>query len=332
MKKILHYFLAVIAISIFSGCISQKDYEEQAERLAYYQEEANEADSLRLINQRLHNESLATEAQLKSSVKDLERLAVTNQSLNQNYQDLLGRYNRLLDQNKNMLSTSTYEKQSLQEQLAAQQAELDEKARNLANLESELQMREARLNMMESEYDNMEGSLAERNKRILELESMLSNQEERMSSVSGTLQEALLGFSQSDLTVTERDGKIYVSLSQNLLFRSGSTNIEWKGRQALAKLATVLNDNTDMDIMVEGHTDTDGSVSKNWDLSVLRATSVVKTLTTNGVDPTRIIAAGRGIYAPLASNSTRDGKAKNRRVEIILSPNLDQLYELINTR
>lgn len=331
MKKIFIYTLLLSSTYFFTACVSQKTVQDLEERLAYYQEEAEDADSLRLLNQNMHNVSMEKDAKLKNAVQELERVSVANQSLNQNYQDLLDRYNGLLDQNKNMLSTSTYEKRSLQEQLAAQQAELDQKAQYLANLEYELQQREARLNQIERGYTNLEGDLAERNKRIMELESMVNTQEQRMSSVRETLRSTLRGFSSEDLSVTEKFGKIYVSLSQNLLFRSGSDRVESQGIQALTQLARALNQNPDVEIMVEGHTDTDGSAATNWDLSVQRATSVVKVLTANGVDPTRVIASGRAFYLPVAPNDSEANKAKNRRTEIILSPKLDQLYELIGS-
>ncbi len=330
MKKNFLYSLLIVLVYFVTACVTPQAMEEMEERLAYYQDEARDVDSLRLVNQNLHNASLQTDARLKSAIQELERMSVANQSLNQNYSDLLDRYNQLLEQNKNMLSTSTYEKTSLQEQLAAQQAELDQKAQYLASLEYELQQREARLNNIEGNYTDLEGDLAQRNKRIMELEAMLNTQEQRMSSVRQTLANALRGFSAADLTVTEKNGKVYVSLSQNLLFKSGSDQIDFKGKQALGELANVLNQNTDVDITVEGHTDTDGTASRNWDLSVLRATAVVKVLTGSGVDPTRISAAGRAFYAPVADNSSSGGKAQNRRTEIILSPKLDQLYQLIN--
>ncbi|MBK7870628.1 MAG: OmpA family protein [Saprospiraceae bacterium] len=145
-----------------------------------------------------------------------------------------------------------------------------------------------------------------------------------------TVSGALTGFSDTDLTVEEKNGRLYVSLSQELLFRSGSDNVESKGRQALKQLADVLKKNPEIDITVEGHTDDVGNAASNWDLSVMRATSVVKVLTTYGIEPERVTASGRGLYAPIASNATATGKAQNRRTEIILSPKLDQLYQLLD--
>jgi chemotaxis protein MotB len=118
-------------------------------------------------------------------------------------------------------------------------------------------------------------------------------------------------------------------MSQNLLFSSGSEDIDWRGKQALMQVAEALKTNTDFEVVVEGHTDSDGTAARNWDLSVLRATSIVKELTKYGVEPARIVAAGRGFYAPVAPNNTQQGKALNRRSEIILTPKLDDLYRII---
>jgi len=140
---------------------------------------------------------------------------------------------------------------------------------------------------------------------------------------------ALTGFQASDLSVAERDGKIYVSLSQDLLFASGSDQIDVKGKDAISKLAGALKGNKDFLINVEGHTDAQGSVDKNWDLSVRRATSVVKILTGAGLDPKVITASGRALYDPLSENESAEGRAKNRRTEIILAPRLNELYQLV---
>ena len=138
-----------------------------------------------------------------------------------------------------------------------------------------------------------------------------------------------VAFLASDLTVEEKDGKIYVSMSQNLLFASGSNKLDQKGKDALAKLATVLSANPNIEILVEEHTATDGTPEFNWDLSVTRATAVVKELTSHGLEPKRVTAAGRAFYVPVDSNDTDQGKTRNRRTEIILAPKYDQLYKLL---
>ena len=143
-----------------------------------------------------------------------------------------------------------------------------------------------------------------------------------------SLDNALRGIDATDLTREERNGKIYVSLSQKLLFKAGSDQVDPKGVQALEKLAKALGANPNIEIVVEGHTDNAGAVDYNWELSTRRATSVVKILAINGVAPDRLTAAGRGMHHPVVPNTTDANRAKNRRTEIILSPNLDKLYEM----
>jgi len=314
---------------LFSACVTQDKYKDLEAQNKYYQSQVQNIDSLQYEYQTLNEKYRQTDALLRSTTQELEQLSVANRSLEQSYQELLERYNKLVEQSENVLSTSSYEKLGLQEQLSAQQSELDRRARELAVMEYELNQREARLNAMEYDYNNMEGNLAERNQRIMELEAMLASNESTIQLLRNSIDDALVDFDAGDLTVEERNGKLYVSLSQELLFRSGSDNIDTKGRRAIQRLAAVLKQNPEIDVMVEGHTDNVGSAATNWDLSVQRATSVVKVLTGAGVDPERITAAGRGFYDPVATNSTAAGRAKNRRTEIILSPNLDRLYQLM---
>lgn len=143
---------------------------------------------------------------------------------------------------------------------------------------------------------------------------------------------ALKGVNEGDLSIEMKNGKVYVTLSNKLLFTSGSTVVDEAGKNALSKLANVLNDNKDIHVMVEGHTDTDKGLD-NWDLSVKRATSIVRILSDDyKVDPTRVTASGRGEFMPVASNKTAEGKGKNRRTEIILTPNLDELFTILNAQ
>ncbi len=330
MKRLIYVAICTFVGLCLSACVTQKSYQALEAQKKYYESEATFADSLRTDNELLGEKYRLSEAQLRKNLQDMEGYIVANQSLTETYQDLLERYNLLVEQSRTVLSTSSYEKLGLQEQLAAQQEELDRKARDLAVMEYQLNERENRLSAVEGSYNTLEGNLAERNRRIRELETLLEANQSKIKNLRGRVDDALRGFTATDLTVEEKNGKLYVSLSQNLLFRSGSNVLDPRGRQALQRLAETLNRNTDIDILVEGHTDSDGSAEQNWDLSVTRATSVVKALAGFGVDSKRMTAAGRALYAPIASNSTAAGKARNRRTEIILSPKLDQLYQLID--
>jgi len=186
-----------------------------------------------------------------------------------------------------------------------------------------------------SEITKLSGDLAAREKRLKEVEEVLRKRDEATNALKEKLQQALLGFTKSGLTVEIKNGKVYVSLTDKLLFPSGSIIIDEKGKQALTQLANVLKQQPEINIAVEGHTDNQkinnlGQIKDNWDLSVLRATSVVRYLTENGkVESVRMTATGKGEFQPLGTNANADGRSKNRRIEIVLSPKLDELYNLI---
>lgn len=228
------------------------------------------------------------------------------------------------------LAESQQREQRLQTELANARNEVTRVKTEIETVRNELSLTKTELARQTNQLGGLEQDLTARSQRIAELERAIQEKEARIESIRTTIDRTLRGFSASDLTVREQDGKIYVSMSQDLLFPSGSKTINAKGKDALAQLAGALVANSDIAITVEGHTDTDGNDNTNWDLSVDRATSVLKELTKNGVDPARIIASGRGEHFPVDTNETREGKARNRRTEIILTPQLDALYRLLN--
>jgi len=186
-----------------------------------------------------------------------------------------------------------------------------------------------------SEISKLSGDLKKREQRLKEVEDVLRKRDEASNKLKEKLQEALLGFTKSGLTVEMKNGKVYVSLTDKLLFPSGSIVIDEKGKQALSQLSKVLKEQPEIIIAVEGHTDSQkinnlGQIKDNWDLSVLRSTSVVRYLTeTEKVPGIRLTATGKGEFQPLEANTTPEGRSKNRRIEIVLSPKLDELYNLI---
>jgi chemotaxis protein MotB len=211
-----------------------------------------------------------------------------------------------------------------------------------AMLSSDLDKKQNELVEKQNELIEKENALKEREKRLQELgiqlkdlQSVVRHQDSIMSRLTNTVKDALLGFNADELTVNMRDGKVYVSMSDKLLFKSGSIEVESKGKTALEKLANVLNKNSDVTIAIEGHTDNvpikTALYADNWDLSAARATNVVRLLTiTYKMDPHRLTASGKGEFFPIADNSTMEGKAKNRRTEIVLSPKLDELMKAIS--
>ncbi|WP_431217042.1 OmpA family protein [Puia sp. P3] len=177
--------------------------------------------------------------------------------------------------------------------------------------------------------------LAANQKRLEELQALMDQQKRAILDIRKKMSDALVGFNSKDLQVSIKNGKVYVSLSENLLFPSGSAVVNPKGKEALGKLAGVLNNNNDITVMIEGHTDSipiHGRYQDNWDLSTARATSIVRILTKDYmVDPVRVEASGHSSYDPVQTNATTEGRALNRRTEIILSPRLDELYRLIES-
>jgi len=210
---------------------------------------------------------------------------------------------------------------------------------DLRDLQSRFTETNASLNKLKSnsssEISRLSGDLAAREKRLKEVEEVLRKRDEATNQLKEKLQQALLGFTKSGLTVEIKNGKVYVSLTDKLLFPSGSIIIDEKGKQALTELAKVLKQQPEINISVEGHTDNQkvnnlGQIKDNWDLSVLRSTSVVRYLTDNEkIESVRMTATGKGEYQPLGANTSAESRSKNRRIEIVLSPKLDELYNLI---
>lgn len=220
--------------------------------------------------------------------------------------------------------------------------ELDKRDKQLQAKEKELTEREAQLLKTRNENEALAQSLAAtekdlelREKKVAELQQILDSKDSAVQALKSSIAKSLLGFSDKGLSVNVKNGKVYVSMEEQLLFPSASITINEKGKTALLQLAEALNQQKDVTVMVEGHTDNvpmrSANIKDNWDLSVLRATSIAKILTTEGkVDPTRVVATGRGEYMPVDTADTPEARAKNRRIEIILTPNLNELFQILN--
>ncbi|MBN8578660.1 MAG: OmpA family protein [Cytophagales bacterium] len=209
--------------------------------------------------------------------------------------------------------------------------------RDLAQQKDQLLAIEENLQSTRRLNDSLSTSLAEREKKVRELEQILANKDKAVKDLKDRISNALLNFKENDLTVKVKNGKVYVSLAEQLLFGSGSIEVDSKGVMALQQLARAIKDQQDLQIMIEGHTD-NVPISKksqymqdNWDLSVMRATAITKILTAAGLGAKQVTAAGKGEYAPLAANDTPQNKQKNRRTEIIITPNLDELFKILGT-
>ena len=195
----------------------------------------------------------------------------------------------------------------------------------------------SQLNKLNTDLDKNQAVLRQREERLKQLEDILRRQDSLLNRLHNSIKNALLGFNSDELTVEMKNGKVYISMSDKLLFKSGDANVEAKGKEALKKVADVLNKNNDVSIAIEGHTDNvpikTALYRDNWDLSAARATNVVRLLTVEyGMDARKLTASGKGEFSPVADNSTPEGKAKNRRTEIVLSPKLEELMKLIETK
>lgn len=251
------------------------------------------------------------------------------------YKALLAKQDSL----NNGWTESQLKNESLEQRLARLRADTASLNGQLADLRakySEMDGNYAKLRSNSSnEINKLSEDLKKREQRLKEVEEVLRKRDEATNKLKAKLQEALLGFAKNGLTVEVRNGKVYVSLTDKLLFPSGSIIIDEKGKQALTQLATVLKQQPEINIAVEGHTDSQkinnlGQIKDNWDLSVLRATSVVRFLTEEQkVESVRMTATGKGEFQPLAPNTNAENRSKNRRIEIVLSPKLDELYDLI---
>ncbi|MEO6549433.1 MAG: OmpA family protein [Ferruginibacter sp.] len=215
-------------------------------------------------------------------------------------------------------------------QLQDEMAGLNKKIADLGNRNTQLGQQTAN---QQNQLSESEKTLQQQQQKLQQLQALLAQQKNQTDQLKNKMSEALKGFNSNELTVLQKNGKVYVSLSENLLFPSGSADVNPKGVDALSKLAAVLNLNSDVAVNIEGHTDSipiKGRFKDNWDLSTARASSIVRILVDNyRVDPVRVIASGHSFFDPLDSNSTPEGRAKNRRTEIILSPKLDEMYKLL---
>lgn len=229
--------------------------------------------------------------------------------------------------------------ESLEDEIARLKGDTSRINGRMADLETKLSGLDANYASLRanssSEIKKLAADLQRREARLKEVEDILRSRDAATNALKEKLQKALLGFQQSGLAVDIRNGKVYVSLTDKLLFPSGSIVIDEKGRQALAELGKVLKTQPEINISVEGHTDNQrvvnlGQIKDNWDLSVLRATSVVRYLADEQkIESNRITATGKGEYQPIAAGNAADARSRNRRIEIVLSPKLDELYDLI---
>ena len=285
-------------------------------------------------------------------------LCVTNCVSTKVFNDLESRYSKVKIEKNKLQNSEDSLQQSLDKldlklsdtqaylEISRDSTKLGLKINELLNEELDLVKKNSTLKIQENIAKNnalikkiaiKETELLLRTERINRLEKIISSQKKILSDLKNRISEALLNYRGKGLSIKQRNGKVYISMENKLLFKSGKWNIELQGKQALMRLSKVLEENPDLSILIEGHTDnipftSKGAMESNWDLSTKRATAVVKILLeNNNILPQNLTAAGKSEFVPIASNTTIEGRAANRRIEIILSPSLDKIIELINS-
>jgi chemotaxis protein MotB len=286
---------------------------------------------------------------LKNATQENEVLKQSNQRLETANRELESANRQLTERNKDLnsqLEEALYNLNAQKQKYAGLEIDMQNLNRQLdilktgSNTEIEMLMEELQiarrdLNLREDRLREAEKELEDRNARLIELQDVLAQKDQAVKDLREKVMRALTGFTDNGLTVHEKNGKVYVSMDEKLLFKTGQWDVDPNGQRALRDLSKLLAENPDINIMVEGHTDDvpmrgSGEVKDNWDLSVMRATAVTKILTQNPqLDPERIIAAGRSEYVPLVPENTPEARQMNRRTEIILTPKLDELLEIL---
>lgn len=291
------------------------------------------------VSSKMFNEIESRYANLKGNHVQLEseheQLLKNYDSLRYHYGDLVKQY----ETQSQVLATTSGTLSTLQDAYTALEQNsneaLQESITQNRDLLDQIQIKEGELLDERTRLDSLQSELASRIARVNELEAIVAENEALMNALKNTLTEALTSFEGNGLTVEQRNGKVYVSMEDKLLFQSGSWSVGPKGKQAIKQLGMVLELNPDIAILIEGHTDPDpyignDNLSGNWDLSAKRSTEIVKLLLKNKrIKPENLTAAGRGEHAPLGSNMSAEGKAKNRRIEVVLSPKLDKITQLL---
>lgn len=283
-------------------------------------------------------QKVKTEADLYDKTAELDTLTKNYTSLTENFNRLKADTTQLgssLRQNQKKLAGLETEHSQLNTLYSNLLANSGKMNRDLTQQQQQLLAIQQNLDKTRRENDSLSTSLEEREKKVVELEQVLANKDKAVQELKSRISNALLNFKENDLTVQVKNGKVYVSLAEQLLFGSGSIDVDQKGVGALQQLAKALKDQKDINIMVEGHTDNvpiskkSAYMQDNWDLSVMRATSITKILVNGGVSSKQLVAAGKGEFSPLVGNDTPQNKQKNRRTEIIITPDLDELFKIL---
>lgn len=312
-------FFIILSAALFSSCVSKKLYNDLEKKYNDLKDEKslvdNENADLSQQKNQLELDKNALQAELEKLKSEYAKLDSECNSVKNSLKNLQGAYAALEKDSNAAIQANSEKNRELLAQLEAKEKALQAEQERLEKLKKDLQQRSDRIN---------------------ELESLIAANDNNLKALRDKLSKALYSFEGKGLTVEQRDGKVYVSMENKLLFASGSWVVGTEGRKAVVEVGKVLAENPDISVLIEGHTDNvpynrQGQIEDNWDLSTKRATSIVRILKENkDINPINLTAAGRSEYAPVASNETSEGKSKNRRIEIILTPKLDEISKMLN--
>jgi chemotaxis protein MotB len=315
------FSIALLVLTLSTSCVSKKIYTDLENKFA----------DLKKENRKLADDN-------EDLLKTKNKLELDGATLKAEYDKLKAERDKLLAD----YSASDKSLKTLQSSYAALEKDSNEALTSNINknreLLAQLEAKQKALIAEQDRLDKLKGDLEASSKRLNELETMMAAKEASMKKLKETLSKALNAFEGKGLTIEQKNGKVYVSMENKLLFQTGSWAVGVEGKKAVVEVAKVLAQNPDISVLIEGHTDDDkilgnigGGIENNWDLSTKRATAIVNILSENkGVKKDNLTAAGRGEFAPLMSNDTPEGKAKNRRIEIILTPKLDEISKMLN--
>ena len=317
----------MVIVCVLGSCVTKQKYNELQNDLASCNAEREKLASQKInLDNRvieLETDAAKMRSQIQQLTEDAALLSSKSRELGEAYSKMQSDYDELAVSYKAMSAGNKRDAEAMLAKLQEAQANLDKKEKELKRLSEDL--------------DKKTQDLNEKSAKLTELQSILDKKDADVLALREKIKKALQGFEGSGLEVMEKNGKVYISMDEKLLFASGKFSIDNNGKEALKALAKVLETDTGISITVEGHTDnvpytpaSSAQIRDNWDLSVMRATTVVKTILENGdINPERLTASGRSEYIPIDTENSREARAKNRRTEIILTPQLDALFEIL---
>lgn len=313
--------LGLLVVALSTSCVSKKIYNDLENKFAELKKENRKLEDdnseLNKAKTKLENDGTALKSEYDKLKAERDKLLADYTASQKSLKTIQDSYNALEKDSNDALSTNINKNRELLAQLEAK--------------EKALAAEQERLNKLKKDLESS-------SQRLSELESMIAEKEAGMKKLKDNLSKALNAFEGKGLTIEQKNGKVYVSMENKLLFQTGSWAVGVEGKKAVVELGKVLAQNPDISVLIEGHTDDDkilgnigGGIESNWDLSTKRATAIVNILTEiNGIKKDNLTAAGRGEFAPIMTNDTPEGKAKNRRIEIILTPKLDEISKMLN--